>query len=229
MNPISPSCRMVWVVIVLIVASSSANGFYNPSQGRWLNRDPVQEYGGKNIYGCVDNAIANATDPLGLAVGTITIQVSQPSRSWSHVGWLMYMDWRPPAGWSAPCPPCERVEWVQRYWYILTKQHIWETETVQRWTKDWDENDEYEGATPWILGSGPPNDRAVMTDNPQVEAPTKFITTRMVFQAESCAKCVRGSESGTIYGCVTWDYTYDITANPDLVGGVLWFTDGPQD
>jgi RHS repeat-associated protein len=204
---------------------------YRPaSPGGWLSRDPIGEAGGYNLHGFVANDPPNTIDKFGLAVGKITIHRSQPDRSWWHVGWLMYMDWKPPSDWNvASCPPCEKAVWVQRYWYILTKQHLWETEEVQKWTKDWDENDSYDGATPWILGKGPPNDRAVLTDNPQVYGQTKFLTTRLVWQAESCVKCVNGTDSGKIYGCVTWDFTYDITKSPDLVGGVLWSTDSPQD
>lgn len=204
--------------------------YLSTSTGRWISRDPIEEKGGKNLYRFAGNDAVNAIDRLGLAVGKITINISQPDRSWWHVGWLMYMDWRPPSEWKpTSCPPCERAVWVQRYWYMLTKRHLWETETVQGWTKDWDENDNYDGATPWILGKGSPNDRAVLTDTPQIYGQTKFIATRMTFQAESCVKCVKGVDSGKIYGCVTWDYTYDQNSNPDLVGGVLWFTDSPRD
>ena len=40
---------------------------YNPVLGRWINRDPIQENGGKNLYGyCLNNPVAKF-DPLGLA------------------------------------------------------------------------------------------------------------------------------------------------------------------
>jgi len=40
--------------------------FYNPDTGRWVNRDPIGEQGGVNLYGFVSNNPVNATDPLGL-------------------------------------------------------------------------------------------------------------------------------------------------------------------
>jgi hypothetical protein len=42
--------------------------FYQPSFGRWLSRDPLQEEGGLNLYGFADNAPTYWTDPLGLAL-----------------------------------------------------------------------------------------------------------------------------------------------------------------
>lgn len=49
-------------------------GFYNygyriyqPSTGRWLSRDPMEEAGGANLYGFVSNDPINYVDPLGLA------------------------------------------------------------------------------------------------------------------------------------------------------------------
>jgi hypothetical protein len=35
----------------------------------------------------------------------------------------------------------------------------------------------------------------------------------MDFRAESCVKCIEGSEAGQIYGCVQWGYYYDALAS----------------
>jgi RHS repeat-associated protein len=42
--------------------------YYNPSTGRWLSRDPIEEQGGKNLYGFVANNAVNYTDLLGRAL-----------------------------------------------------------------------------------------------------------------------------------------------------------------
>lgn len=39
---------------------------YDPALGRWLNEDPIQEYGGLNLYGYVGNSPISWFDPLGL-------------------------------------------------------------------------------------------------------------------------------------------------------------------
>jgi RHS repeat-associated protein len=39
---------------------------FHPLLGRWINRDPIQEQGGLNLYAYVGNNTVNATDPWGL-------------------------------------------------------------------------------------------------------------------------------------------------------------------
>ena len=50
--------------------------YYDPGHGRWLNRDPLEEQGGINLYGFVGNDPINAIDPLGLT--TIDVSVGTP-------------------------------------------------------------------------------------------------------------------------------------------------------
>ena len=40
--------------------------YYEPSTGRWLSRDPIEESGGANLYGFAHNDGVNRIDPLGL-------------------------------------------------------------------------------------------------------------------------------------------------------------------
>lgn len=40
--------------------------YYQPTTGRWLTRDPIEEQGGANLYGFVGNNSTNDVDPLGL-------------------------------------------------------------------------------------------------------------------------------------------------------------------
>ena len=40
--------------------------YYSPALGRWLSRDPIEEQGGLNLYGFVNNDPVNAYDTLGL-------------------------------------------------------------------------------------------------------------------------------------------------------------------
>jgi hypothetical protein len=47
--------------------------FYDPQQGRWLNRDPIEEEGGENLYAAVDNNLIDDVDYLGNAGGAFMI------------------------------------------------------------------------------------------------------------------------------------------------------------
>ncbi|HWQ90055.1 MAG TPA: RHS repeat-associated core domain-containing protein [Clostridia bacterium] len=40
--------------------------YYDPNLQRWVNRDPIQEDGGFNLYGYVENNSVNDIDPFGL-------------------------------------------------------------------------------------------------------------------------------------------------------------------
>jgi hypothetical protein len=58
--------RMCWVALVLAMTIQSAWAFYNPQTRRWLNRDPLGEVGGENLYSFVDNNAIDRQDRLGL-------------------------------------------------------------------------------------------------------------------------------------------------------------------
>jgi uncharacterized protein RhaS with RHS repeats len=47
--------------------------FYDPGAGRWLNRDPIGEEGGVNLYGMVGNDAVGRVDVLGLDIRGIQI------------------------------------------------------------------------------------------------------------------------------------------------------------
>ena len=46
--------------------SVKGHRYYNPGLGRWINRDPVEERGGLNVYLFVRNSAVFAIDGLGL-------------------------------------------------------------------------------------------------------------------------------------------------------------------
>jgi len=51
--------------LCLWLMALTASAFYNPTAGRWLNRDPLGEYAGPNIYGFVGNDGVQKIDPDG--------------------------------------------------------------------------------------------------------------------------------------------------------------------
>jgi len=55
--------------------------FYNPDTGRWLNRDPIWERGGINLYCFVRNEPIGDFDILGLLCG---IWITRNGTGWGH-------------------------------------------------------------------------------------------------------------------------------------------------
>jgi uncharacterized protein RhaS with RHS repeats len=59
----------------------TSQAFYNPSTGRWLSRDPIEEKGGANLHSMCANAPTAQVDALGLAPiltpGTGLVQTSE--------------------------------------------------------------------------------------------------------------------------------------------------------
>ncbi len=63
--------------------------FYDPSQGRWLNRDPIGYGGGTNLYGYCGGAPMGWADPEGLRVAKATAA----SAYLDYGFWRAWMDW----------------------------------------------------------------------------------------------------------------------------------------
>jgi len=54
---------------------ATLNRFYDPDLGRWINRDPLRELAGINLYGYVSGSPVNYSDPLGLFLAAATMPV----------------------------------------------------------------------------------------------------------------------------------------------------------
>lgn len=52
--------------MVLLGCAELSQAMYNPQTGSFLNRDPIEEQGGANLYGFVRNDAVNSWDYLGL-------------------------------------------------------------------------------------------------------------------------------------------------------------------
>lgn len=56
--------RVAFLLIILVFVDTG-HAFYNPSTGRWINRDPIEESGGDNVYSFVLNDSIGLLDGLG--------------------------------------------------------------------------------------------------------------------------------------------------------------------
>jgi hypothetical protein len=59
--------HVLLALILSCIISSNAFAFYDSETGRFLNRDPLGEYGGVNLYAITTNDTVNYLDPYGLS------------------------------------------------------------------------------------------------------------------------------------------------------------------
>jgi hypothetical protein len=74
-----PSTVMLTLLLWLL-SSQPSEAFYNPSTGRWLTRDPVEEKGGPNLQVFCRNSPSTSIDMLGLRC-TMLDPRTQPPRA----------------------------------------------------------------------------------------------------------------------------------------------------
>lgn len=55
----------LWPLLCGLMVAANAGAFYNPSAGRWLNRDPIGERGGVNLYSFVAGNAISHVENLG--------------------------------------------------------------------------------------------------------------------------------------------------------------------
>jgi hypothetical protein len=60
------SFSLITFLFILLGFAELVQAYYNPETGNFLNRDPIEERGGENLYGFVRNDGVNAWDNLGL-------------------------------------------------------------------------------------------------------------------------------------------------------------------
>jgi uncharacterized protein (DUF2235 family) len=74
--------------VIMLLSTFTAHAFYDPRQGRFINRDPIGEDGGVNLCGYVNNNAVSGIDPLGLALyafdgtGNNDREISKGNYSW---------------------------------------------------------------------------------------------------------------------------------------------------
>ena len=76
--------HVVLIEALLIVLSTMTCGYsyYAPEQGRWLSRDPIEEQGGLNLYGFVNNDPVRLIDPNGESIWVWAVIAAAVEASW---------------------------------------------------------------------------------------------------------------------------------------------------
>lgn len=65
--------RIGLVLVFLLGGLHAASAFYDPGLQRWVNRDPMEEYGGINLYSFVFNDPMDWNDPYGESCGALSL------------------------------------------------------------------------------------------------------------------------------------------------------------
>jgi len=60
------NARLLLLTGLILSNCAVALAYYHPEEGRFLSRDPIEEAGGWNLYGFIDNNPVNFIDPYGL-------------------------------------------------------------------------------------------------------------------------------------------------------------------
>ena len=66
----------ILVLLLTLLSGIQASAGYDPSIQRWIQRDPIGERGGLNLYEFVGNDPVNKTDPNGLQVPPQAIEAA---------------------------------------------------------------------------------------------------------------------------------------------------------
>ncbi len=64
-------------VVAILFAASQAQAYFDPHIGRWASRDPIEEHGGRNLYGFGQNDAINRIDKFGLIVDGLKNQETE--------------------------------------------------------------------------------------------------------------------------------------------------------
>ena len=69
MKTINRNTIIASALFLMLWTSQTASGWYDSNLQRWLNRDPIGERGGRNLYGYVGNNAITGWDSFGLVFG----------------------------------------------------------------------------------------------------------------------------------------------------------------
>jgi RHS repeat-associated protein len=184
--------------------------YYDPSIGRWLSHDPIEETGGANLYGFVHNDPLTKVDALGLKDREKDWSPMKNIKSFFDVQLIpghystdvliAFNSGRDKNG----CTICEHPRLAQIYLTIerqflrrIARWAIWRLDTDKSSSPFYPFQDNFPGV-------------AIMTDNPGFPGMYALNPQIQVWGAiqlfETCAVCTDGGKNNII-GCVNWGHS----------------------
>jgi hypothetical protein len=106
--------NIAWLFLLLV--GFDAQAFYNPTTGRWLNRDPIGERGGLNAYGITRNDLLRFVDRFGLVTDDYVIGSHYPALEFHAIG------------------EAYRDPWYANLWTAWDSGH---TKSTSAWYRSW--------------------------------------------------------------------------------------------
>lgn len=208
--------------------------YYQPDTGRWLSRDPIEEFGGINLYAVTGNDFANQWDSLGLETSTEKANrlVGKPvdcdcytiSAKFSRYN----RDQRTVKGVTARGQATEHEEYGADVRVSLSAAKrkipgceckcdrvkvVQFTNTGTKHLIDWRRRRTVGG---WRIDSTEKNPKPFVSDTGNggarglggwVNDPPGAFTRNTGMVAYTCLICASGKERGNIIGCVRWGFT----------------------
>ena len=220
----------LWLVLVVgLLTAARAHAFYNPQTGHWLNRDPIDERGGLNLYAFLHNNGLNYYDLLGddiniisggKTIGSIQIDNYSP----------YYENGRKWAGAILNATPnindcettCKTYKWRQHYtetYYTKDKSYNTKENVLDNSgrSKDWYHDDGVfivSGMCSYHFsdfpGQFPPSEMDPLwpSNDPNHPAINKVTLSFKLDLVELQCGHSDDSSGGTVVGTVNWGFSY---------------------
>jgi hypothetical protein len=82
---------LIGAICSLLFTALPSWAFYSPTTGRWLNRDPIEEQGGNNLYAFVNGDPIALIDYLGTATGDDSENGDDTEYGFDRIGLIEWM------------------------------------------------------------------------------------------------------------------------------------------
>jgi RHS repeat-associated protein len=192
------------------------NRTYNPTLGRWIQRDPIGYAGGINLYEYAGGRTTIEADPMGEyafpnnfvpGMGTFDVTItSEPAAANMPFRSHVQVEFHPSQAiikQNKNCPICTEIQAIQ---FANTREyHWWGSSDFFGWHPDKD-NPFFPGATPWRFGRPWP---LVSSDDPGATWGVRFTSTGIRQEFRLYAVCTAGKDKGKSFGFASWGHEFN--------------------